>query len=91
VAWKFEHILDQNRSATDGGCAAHPFAEGNTHAGRLALERPKHKVFAAQEIKSGPIDVWKRVVEERGRIRSIGDGVALACQQRLELLRELPI
>jgi hypothetical protein len=43
VAREGVHVLDQHGLAARGGGAAHTLADGDAHAGGLALERPQHQ------------------------------------------------
>jgi len=67
------------------GRAAHPPAERNTHTGDLPLERTKHQLFIAVEVKARPVQVIQLAEQESGKLGAVGDEIALIGQQRLQL------
>jgi vanillate O-demethylase monooxygenase subunit len=91
VAGKIVHVLDHDRLTLRHGGPAHALADGDAHAGRLALERPEHQLAAAQAIEARPVQLRQKLEDERRRVRGVGDRVALALQQCRQLPAELAI
>jgi hypothetical protein len=91
VIAKREHILDENGRAFGDGGAADASSDWNAHTGRSALEGPKDKLVAAQEVESDPIHVGKYVIQQSGGVGRVGNCIAFAGEQRLELLSEFPV
>jgi len=85
MAWKTLDIRNDDRSALPGSGAADAFTDRNPHARRFALERSQNKFVSLQEVKPGPIQVWKRVIDQCGSIGGVGDQVPLIREQARQL------
>ena len=53
VPWEIVDIGHQKRCAARRGSPANAFADRDSHAGRLSLERTEHQLPAVAEIKPG--------------------------------------
>src|SRR3569623_1824917 len=75
----FHHL----RLARRRGGAAHPAAQCDADAGRLALERPQHKLVPDQPVKARPVEIGQILPQQRRDIGHVGDRIGLARGQRL--------
>src|SRR5437763_214930 len=76
------------RAALNRRRAAHARAERDPHARRAALKGPDHELPALEEIEAGPVHLRQSLEDERRGVGGVGDRIALAREQRSELLRE---
>ena len=91
MARKLGDIGDQHRLAARRHGPAHAPPDRDAHAGGLALERPQHQFVAAAQIEPGPIEVGQAVIDQRRHVGEIGDPIALACEQRGQLHRQIAV
>src|SRR5271156_3245310 len=89
VAGERMHIRHDYRLAARGGRAAYAALQGDAHARHFALKRSEHQLAASQEIKSRPVELGQRVVNEGRGIGAIRESVALAREHAGQLLLEL--
>src|SRR5262249_45412654 len=71
--------------------AAYTLAQGNAHAGGLALEWSQDKLAVFQEVEARPVEVDEAEADQGREVRRIGDRIALALEQALRLQNELAI
>ena len=79
------HILNSLSLQAGSRGAADTTTEGDAHAGHLALERAEHQLAILRQIEAGPVQIGQLVKQEGGKLRGIGDEVALAAKQCLQL------
>src|SRR5215469_16584615 len=91
VAREIVNIGDTHSCCALRSAAADPRADRDPYAGGFALERAEYQLRALAKIKSGPIDIGQRVINERRGIRRIGDEVRFSGEQRIELTRQIAI
>src|SRR5687768_8841091 len=85
VAVELVYVLHDHACAACSRRAAHSLAERDPHARWLALERADHQLAALEQIEAHPVQVWQRVIDERGDIREVRDQAALSFHQRTGL------
>jgi hypothetical protein len=64
VAGKGADVGDDDGLPPGDGGAAHALADGDAHAGRLALEGAEHELAAAQEIEARPVELRHQLEEQ---------------------------
>jgi len=65
--------------------AADAAAEGNPHAGNLALERSENQLVALEKIKPDPVQFGQSMVEHRAHIRRVGETIGFTGEKPSEL------
>src|SRR5207244_12202441 len=88
MARELQHGGHDERAALHRRRAAHARAERDPHARRAALKGPDHELPALEEIEAGPVHLRQSLEDERRGVGGVGDRIALAREQRAELLRE---
>jgi len=78
-------VRHKDGTALRRGGTADASAEGDTHTGWSALEGPQHQLATPKKVEPDPIQLGQRVIDGRGRVGSIGDGVRLIRNQRAKL------
>ena len=84
-------VRHEQRTARGGGGPADAFAKRDTHAGGLALERAHDQLAFLHEVKAGPVEPRQGIENEGGRVRGIGDQIALAGEQPFAVRRQLRV
>ena len=85
------NVCNDLRDALHCSGAAHPLAERDPDAGWLAHEGAKHQFVADRTIESGPVEAGDELPDQRGHVRHVGDGVALALDQCLSSMGQIYI
>ena len=88
MARELVHVRHDDGAPLRRRGAAHAFAERDAHARGLALERADDQLAVLQKIEADPVHVRQRIEDQRRGVGRIGDQVALAGEQRFQLLRE---
>ena len=83
------HVRDNGRDALCRRRATDALAQRDAHAGGPALKWPEHEFAVFLKVEAGPVQIGKRMKDQRREVRRVGDQIALAGEQAGKLRREL--
>src|SRR5438552_13226287 len=85
------HIIHQNGLSLFSSRAANSLTDRDAHTCRFSLKWAKHQLALFQQIESCPVQIRKRMIEQRRDIGSVGDEIPFAFDQTTELGSEIRI
>jgi hypothetical protein len=85
------YIANDLRLARLRGGPANTLAKRNANARWFPLERADDEFGAIEEIKAAPVQVRQRVINQRGKIRRIGNAIGFIAQESAGLCKDFLI